>query len=287
MLMAVVAWALAQPPGPLQTAEHPEHGTYLVDRDGMSLYAFLPDQQGESTCYDQCAEAWPPYLASDEDAAVGGQGLEESLIASVARDDGALQVTYGDWPLYRYAQDEQPGDVAGQGVGGNWFLISPEGDVLDPSGDSEGDAEDSGNTEGDGEDSGDTEGDGETSSNAEPATSEEASSPEGAAANGGDQVASLMSEGSSVYSQHCASCHGPQGDEAGGGATVLAGHTGLSNTGRMIRQVLFGSEYMPSFAETLSDHQIAAVLTHVRNSWGNDFGPVTEEEVVAEREKFE
>ena len=36
----------------------------------------------------------------------------------------------------------------------------------------------------------------------------------------------------------------------------------------------------------LNDEQIAAVLTYVRNSWGNQAAPVTVEQVAAARAKF-
>jgi len=40
---------------------------------------------------------------------------------------------------------------------------------------------------------------------------------------------------------------------------------------------------MPPFAQILSDADIAAVVTYIRVSWGNDGQPVTEAEVNALR----
>jgi mono/diheme cytochrome c family protein len=40
---------------------------------------------------------------------------------------------------------------------------------------------------------------------------------------------------------------------------------------------------MPAWRNVLSDDQISAVLTFVRNSWGNEFGAVLAEEVAAAR----
>jgi mono/diheme cytochrome c family protein len=40
---------------------------------------------------------------------------------------------------------------------------------------------------------------------------------------------------------------------------------------------------MPQFAGTLKDAQIAAVATYIRNSWGNEFGAITEAESAALR----
>ncbi|MBA2624935.1 MAG: hypothetical protein H0U89_04955, partial [Acidimicrobiia bacterium] len=42
----------------------------------------------------------------------------------------AAQVTYGDKPLYHYAGDGAPGDVNGQGVGGVWWAVTPDGEKL-------------------------------------------------------------------------------------------------------------------------------------------------------------
>lgn len=88
-------------------------------------------------------------------------------------------------------------------------------------------------------------------------------------------------QGPAIYQQHCAVCHGQQGEGLTG--PNLAGNDNLAQTDRMIRQVLNGGQQMPPFASVLNDEQVAAVLTHERNSWGNEFGPVSAEEVAAQR----
>lgn len=104
-----------------------ELGPILVDSEGMTLYVFLPDAGGESTCYDDCAANWPPLVAE----ATAGEGIDESLLGTVERDDGSTQTTYGGWPLYYFAADTAPGDLNGQGVGENWFVIDPSGEVVE------------------------------------------------------------------------------------------------------------------------------------------------------------
>ena len=64
-------------------------GDVLVDGEGMTLYMFDPDEQGESTCYDDCATAWPPLVGEGEPAL--GEGLDESMVGSVERTDGTMQ----------------------------------------------------------------------------------------------------------------------------------------------------------------------------------------------------
>lgn len=99
----------------------------------------------------------------------------------------------------------------------------------------------------------------------------------GAASGGATQMASLMKTGAKVFTNNCAVCHGQQGQ--GGLGIKFVGFAGLSNDGNVIRQVLNGGGHMPAFGGKLSDDQIAAVLTYVRNSWGNSFGPITPQEV--------
>jgi len=110
---------------PTVTVADSPHGMILVDAKGLSLYMFDPDAQGASTCYDQCATAWPPLVVSADP--VAGEGADQSLLGTVERRDGSMQVTYSDWPLYHWAQDEEAGDVTGQGVNGVWWVIAPDG----------------------------------------------------------------------------------------------------------------------------------------------------------------
>ena len=42
---------------------------------------------------------------------------------------------------------------------------------------------------------------------------------------------------------------------------------------------------MPPWANSLNDNQIAAVLTHIRSSWGNKASSVTTDEVAAVRSR--
>ncbi|MDG1984940.1 MAG: discoidin domain-containing protein, partial [Planctomycetota bacterium] len=94
---------------------------------GHTLYVFDGDlaQPGQSTCNGGCATAWPPLVLSDG-VPSGVPGL-----GSVSRADGSSQVTYEGRPLYFFTGDAAPGDTAGQGVGGQWWLV-PFTQVLTP-----------------------------------------------------------------------------------------------------------------------------------------------------------
>jgi predicted lipoprotein with Yx(FWY)xxD motif len=101
-------------------------GPSLVGPDGMTLYIFTQDTDGTSTCTGDCAAAWPPLTVEAGAEIEGGDGVTGEL-AIIERDDGASQVTYDGMPLYFYAEDSEPGDATGEGVGDVWFIASPEG----------------------------------------------------------------------------------------------------------------------------------------------------------------
>jgi predicted lipoprotein with Yx(FWY)xxD motif len=107
-------------------------GEVLVS-DGMTLYLFTPDDGGPSTCETGCIENWPPLLATGQVAV--GEGLDQELFGTSPRDDGAGdQVTVDGWPLYFYSGDSEPGDTNGQGVGGVWYAVGPDGAAVEEGG---------------------------------------------------------------------------------------------------------------------------------------------------------
>lgn len=110
----------------VRVSTHPDHGELLVGPEGMTLYMFDSDAAGagESACYDSCASAWPP-LTVEGDPRVGADVTAE--VTTLERDNGSSQVAAGGWPLYYYANDDAPGDVTGQGSGGVWWVLAPDG----------------------------------------------------------------------------------------------------------------------------------------------------------------
>ena len=76
-------------------------GTILVDSSGNTLYVFLQDTDGTSTCYDDCAANWPAFVAKGElKSGGGGEDVDEALLGTTERDDGTTQVTFNGHPLY-------------------------------------------------------------------------------------------------------------------------------------------------------------------------------------------
>jgi predicted lipoprotein with Yx(FWY)xxD motif len=109
-------------------------GSALVDGAGRTLYLFEADTGTVSTCDGACAQVWPPLLAPGGAPSATG-AVQGALVATSARADGSMQVTYHGHPLYYFAGDKSPGDVKGQDIhnfGGGWYVVTPAGDKIDP-----------------------------------------------------------------------------------------------------------------------------------------------------------
>jgi predicted lipoprotein with Yx(FWY)xxD motif len=103
-------------------------GRILVDSKGVTLYDFVKDKGGSSSCYGACAALWPPLITKGKPHA--GTGVRASLLGTTKRKDGKLEVTYNRHPLYYFVSDRKPGQTTGQGVnqfGGPWWVLSPAG----------------------------------------------------------------------------------------------------------------------------------------------------------------
>ena len=98
------AYAQAEPVKVAKT----EKGEHLTDQNGMTLYTFDRDGEGESKCNGKCAENWPPLMGQATDPDVGPYSL-------ITRDDGSVQWSFRGMPLYRYKEDKAPGDMKGDG----------------------------------------------------------------------------------------------------------------------------------------------------------------------------
>ena len=102
----------------------------------------------------------------------------------------------------------------------------------------------------------------------------------------------MMLAGAAIYQDLCSACH--RGD--GHGVPYLIPDLATSSTAAsrepttLIRVVLRGAQTvatkdeptgpaMPSFGWQLTDAQVAAVATYIRNSWGHAGPVLTEDEV--------
>jgi predicted lipoprotein with Yx(FWY)xxD motif len=133
----VALWAVGRsPPAKVNRPDAPRRptveirasklGRVLVDSRGRTLYLFLEDAVGRSTCYADCARVWPPLLVAGRPKA--GRGVKAAKLETRPRRHSRLrQVVYNGHPLYTTVADERPGQTEGQGFLGTWFVVSPAG----------------------------------------------------------------------------------------------------------------------------------------------------------------
>jgi mono/diheme cytochrome c family protein len=107
---------------------------------------------------------------------------------------------------------------------------------------------------------------------------------------------SVALRGAKLYEDHCIKCHGDHGQGVAGAYPALAGNRAvlMKETANLVQIVLNGGfapatagnprPYgMPPYVLLLSDAEVAAVLTHIRTSWGNRAPPVSEFDVSRQR----
>mgnify|MGYP005813047313 CR=1 FL=1 len=112
----------------VDVATNAQYGKILVDGQGRTLYVFANDQPDKSNCSGQCLVNWPALVTQGHPKA--GYGVDASMIGSATLADGSKIVTYNHKPLYTFAKDSKPGDINGQGVGSVWFMMAPDGSVV-------------------------------------------------------------------------------------------------------------------------------------------------------------
>ncbi len=98
-------------------------------------------------------------------------------------------------------------------------------------------------------------------------------------------LAELNTKGAAVYAANCVACHQDSGKGVPGAFPALDGSKVVNGPkGDQIAMLLNGKNAMPSW-KTLSDAEIAAVITYTRNHWSNKAGQniVQAAEVLAAR----
>lgn len=108
-------------------------GAYLTDANGLTLYTTLNDSpdSGQASCVASCAQLWPPLTV--DGAPVAPAGLTGTLGTLTRPGENCgdancpeiTQVTYNGLPLYRYINDQQPGDRFAENLGDIWSLVRP------------------------------------------------------------------------------------------------------------------------------------------------------------------
>ncbi len=120
-------------------------------------------------------------------------------------------------------------------------------------------------------------------------TSSVAASPPGPAEAVSQVPPASLKQGEKIHDLHCAQCHGKRGQGISGAYPPLAGNRRVmaANPANLVQTVMRGGFApatagnprpfgMPAYLLTLTDADIAAVLSYIRNAWGNQAEVVTE-----------
>src|SRR5437762_8346361 len=116
---------------------------------------------------------------------------------------------------------------------------------------------------------------------------------------GAEQVAELSphDRGKKIFAANCQTCHQANGLGVPGQYPPLAGSEFTNGGSRRMGMIVlkglqgpvkvkgqqFGSAVMQPWDKTLTDKQIADVMTYERSDWGNSASPVTPEQIAALR----
>jgi predicted lipoprotein with Yx(FWY)xxD motif len=97
--------------------------TVLKNDKGLTLYYFTADTSTKVACTAGCVSNWPPLLAT-----AGTPTSAPALPGTLTVLNGANgnQVLYNGHPLYTYFKDGDTADAYGQGIGGKWFVATPD-----------------------------------------------------------------------------------------------------------------------------------------------------------------
>jgi predicted lipoprotein with Yx(FWY)xxD motif len=129
--LVIAMHASSAPGGAAVKTANTSLGKILVDGRSRTLYMFAADKNGTSACSGQCAKFWPPLMTTGK--GVAGAGAKASLLGTITRAGGKLQVTYKGHPLYLFVKDTKAGQTNGEGLdffGGRWWALSPSGAIV-------------------------------------------------------------------------------------------------------------------------------------------------------------
>lgn len=88
-------------------------------------------------------------------------------------------------------------------------------------------------------------------------------------------AAAAAPTGEQLYNDNCAACHQKQGQGIPGAFPALKGDKIVLGDARVLAfVVLTGRGGMPAFKDSLSDGELATIVTYVRSAWGNKAKPV-------------
>lgn len=123
-----VKWTYRPVASTTLTVVHTRDGSVVANSRGQVLYDYADDTPTTSACQAQwCLVDWPPLQALGTPTAAPGITANITVIHGAG---GVSQATLGGHPLYTFAGDLHPGDTTGQGIGSDWYLVSPGGQTV-------------------------------------------------------------------------------------------------------------------------------------------------------------
>ncbi len=102
-------------------------GEIIVGTGGRTLYDTTMDRAGKVACTGPCAARWLPLVIAPHVRPGAGSGVVVSMLGTVGRPDGRMQVTYHGHPLDLFSGDARAGQANGEGLGGRWHALTPSG----------------------------------------------------------------------------------------------------------------------------------------------------------------
>jgi predicted lipoprotein with Yx(FWY)xxD motif len=110
---APVKWSLAVVKG--------KQEMILTNLKGYALYYFTADKAKVSACTGKCSTVWPA-VTNGASSLTNPPSVAGTF--AIVDDVHGHQVSYDGHLLYRFAPDK-PGEAAGQGLLGKWWVITP------------------------------------------------------------------------------------------------------------------------------------------------------------------
>lgn len=107
---------------------------------------------------------------------------------------------------------------------------------------------------------------------------------------GAQEKSEIFQQGEKIYAERCADCHRRNGQGLPNVFPSLVKNDFVTGEPQGVIQIILAGRRgsmgrMPAWQTTLTDPQIAAVVTYIRQAWGNQAGAVTPEQVAGQRKK--
>jgi predicted lipoprotein with Yx(FWY)xxD motif len=105
-------------------------GSVVGSIAGIVAYTDSAESSKHFVCTSaSCTATWQPWVTDGVDV-VAAAGVQQSLIGTVKRPDGSVQMTYGGHPLYLYAHTQHAVQANAEGAGGVWYVVGTDGNII-------------------------------------------------------------------------------------------------------------------------------------------------------------